>query len=256
MATRPKTPSVGWANNVVYFYQKLLPGTEVPQEIRRKVAELRSTLSAKGAGRFLCGVAGGGAKCLEPLDEKRTPLPQGKTSKKPAVALPVLAELLGALSGRQKREEKAAARRKEREAQKAKREAAREKREAAKKERSAQKEKQKAQKAQKAAVREQRQAQEAQKVAKATKKKAEQAASAATRQKRDALAATKKEQEKKTATKTASPADKVHIVHVGDAKKGPPPKAGKAPKKPGNVDQLINELALTIDPAELAKAAA
>lgn len=262
MAPRSKTPSVGWAKNAVYYFQKLLPGNEVPPDLKRQVEELRHSFSAKGAGRFVCGVAGGGAKCLAPLPEKRTPLPQGKAAKEPAVVLPEIAELIEALSGRQKREEKAAARRKELEAREAKRKAAKEKREAAKKERAAQKEKQKAAKAQKAAAREQRQADKAQKVAKATQKKATQAASAATKQKQDAKAAAKTATAKKAETKTPSLADKVQVIRVGDAAKSPPPKAGKpkAPergkKQPADVEKLINELALNIDPAELARQAA
>lgn len=262
MAPRSQTPSVGWAKNAVYYFQKLLPGTEVPSEFKRKVAELRSSLSAKGAGRFLCGVAGGGAKCLEPLHEKRTPLPQGKGAKEPATVLPEIAELIEALSGRQKREEKATARRKEREAREAKRKAAQEKREAAKKERAAKKEKQKAAQAKKAAEREQRQADKAQKVAKATQKKAQQAASAATQQKKDAKAAAQTAQAKKTAANAPSAADKVQVIHVGDKPKGAPSKASKAKgpapgkKQPTDVDKLINELALKIDPAELARQAA
>ncbi|MFO0580195.1 MAG: hypothetical protein U1A78_39995 [Polyangia bacterium] len=101
--TQRSEPKVGWANDVVYWYSQLQQGKEVPEEMRSRVNELRQHLSAKGAARFLCGVAGGGADCLVPLPDKRTPVPKGQASKMRAELLPALSTLLQALKDRAER---------------------------------------------------------------------------------------------------------------------------------------------------------
>ena len=101
--TQRREPKVGWANDVVYWYSQLQQGKEVPEEMRSRVNELRQHLSAKGAARFLCGVAGGGADCLVPLPDKRTPVPKGQASKMRAELLPALSTLLQALKDRAER---------------------------------------------------------------------------------------------------------------------------------------------------------
>ena len=226
--TQRSEPKVSWANDVVYWYSQLQQGKEVPEEMRSRVNELRQHLSAKGAARFLCGVAGGGADCLVPLPEKRTPVPKGIATKARAEILPALSALLEALRARQERRKRGQTKKTEAQERQAARDA------------------KKQQASEKKRERELAAAGKAAAVAPAHNKKSKRAASKPPAE----TLPTKLEtlEHNRQPASGRKPRKETALPQKRTAVSGP---KGSAV----DLDALINEYAAQIDPAELAKAA-